>query len=184
MIKKFGFILIILMLFYSFVFAEQEQNIPQTITYKNKVLTLNGSGIRKKFFIKIYIGALYSEKKITSEKELFENDFTGIIRMKFLYKKVDAYKLQAAFTDDIKENSPNYVNEPAIKNFINTFTFDAMKKDVIDIIIDNGNTVIIKYNNEIKNKIKSRKLVEAVIKIWFGNHPVNENLKKAMLGIN
>ena len=34
-------------------------DVPQTVTIENKNLVLNGAGIRKKLFIKVYVGALY-----------------------------------------------------------------------------------------------------------------------------
>lgn len=33
--------------------------LPETITLGSKPLVLNGAGIRSKFFIKVYVGALY-----------------------------------------------------------------------------------------------------------------------------
>lgn len=184
MLKKVLSVLFVLFIFATFVNAESDLNkdIPEIINIDGKTLKLNGSGIRKKFFFKIYTGALYTENKINNTNDLFKDNFNGIIRMRFLYKKVDSKKLRDAFVEDITHNTPEYINDEAIKKFINTFNFDTLSGDIVDIIIKDGKNVIVKYNGEVKNKIESKKLVEAVLKVWFGDKPVNDKLKKAMLG--
>ena len=41
-------------------------DVPQSATIENKVLVLNGAGIRKKLFIKVYVGSLYLTVKQTA----------------------------------------------------------------------------------------------------------------------
>lgn len=184
MLKKIFSLVFVLFIFVTFVNAESDLNkdIPSIINIDGKTLQLNGSGIRKKFFFKIYIGALYTENKISNINDLFKDDFNGMIRMRFLYKKVDSKKLRDAFVEDITHNTPEYINDEAVKKFINTFNFDTVSGDIVDIVFKDGKYVIVKYNGEVKNTIESKKLVEAVLKVWFGDKPVNEKLKKAMLG--
>ncbi len=38
-------------------------NVPETVQVQGEVLKLNGAGIREKFLLDIYVGALYLKKK-------------------------------------------------------------------------------------------------------------------------
>ena len=43
-------------------------NVAPTVSAHEKTLTLNGSGIRKKLFFKVYVGSLYTERKVTTPR--------------------------------------------------------------------------------------------------------------------
>jgi hypothetical protein len=38
------------------------------------------------------------------------------------------------------------------------------------------------FNGVIKSSLKSKKLAEAILKVYFGKKPADQNLKNAMLG--
>ena len=50
-----------------------------------KTVQLNGVGYRKKFFIKVYIGALYTEKQAMIKDEVVAMNKTSRVVMKFLH---------------------------------------------------------------------------------------------------
>ena len=45
-------------------------NVAPTVSVHQKTLALNGAGIRKKLFIKVYVGSLYTERKVTTPAQL------------------------------------------------------------------------------------------------------------------
>jgi len=49
-------------------------SLPQTLTAGEQTLTLNGAGIRKKLFLKLYVGALYLQEKNNSGAAISEVD--------------------------------------------------------------------------------------------------------------
>ena len=51
-----------------------------------KTVQLNGVGYRKKFFIKVYIGALYTEKLARSRDEVVAMDGASRVVMHFLHE--------------------------------------------------------------------------------------------------
>ena len=59
-------ILMVLILLFSLSTAEAVElagvNLPETISVEGDELVLNGGGARKKFFMKMYVGALYLMK--------------------------------------------------------------------------------------------------------------------------
>ncbi|MGA1846102.1 chalcone isomerase family protein [Deferribacter abyssi] len=156
-------------------------SIQDTYDFGNKTLVLNGTGYRKKFFIKIYIGALYVEKKTSNFEEVL-NQNPKVIKMHFLYKKVKAGQMQKAFKEGFEKASPNLVNSDSVAKFLNVFNFDVVRGDEIDLILDNDN-VIVTHNNKKIAEIKSKELAEAILKIYIGERPADKNLKKGLLGV-
>ena len=55
-------------------------------------LVLNGAGIRKKFFIKIYIGALYLPSKSNAVESILNMEGAKRVTMHFLHSKVSVEK--------------------------------------------------------------------------------------------
>ena len=61
-------------------------DVPQSVTIENKALVLNGAGIRKKLFIKVYVGSLYLTAKQTAVGKILADPGAKSIVMNFLYK--------------------------------------------------------------------------------------------------
>lgn len=183
MLKKISIVILLVTLICTTASAKEVAgiSIPEKFQIIDKELILNGSGIRKKFFIKVYVGSLYTETKINSIDELYMDNFNGVIKMSILYKKIEAKKLKSAYIEGFEANTPSYINEIALKDFINAFNFDAKRGDIIDIIFTNGDTVTVKFNNAEKIVITSEKLVRAVLKVYFGKKPADKGMKKGML---
>jgi len=59
------------------------------VTVNNKVLNLNGYGIRKKWFVKFYIAALYTAEKANNFLQISENNQEKAIRLYVLHSKVE-----------------------------------------------------------------------------------------------
>ncbi len=156
-------------------------NIPDTYQVDNAVLKLNGAGIRRKFiFVKIYIGALYVEKKSHDPKEI-EAQPIKVVRMHFLYSHIPAKKIRDAFADDIKRIAGNFSNSEAAKAFLKLFNFDVKKNDTVDLIFYHD-TLIVYHNGKKVGEVKSKRLINTVLAIYIGKSPAQESLKKAMLG--
>lgn len=159
-------------------------DVPENITIKNKVLVLNGAGIRKKLFIKVYVGALYLTMKRTSVDQIFSDPGPKRITMSFLYKEVSAEKLVDGWNEGFKAN--NSAEElKALQNRINQFNsffVTVRKEDVIrlDYMPDEGTQVWI--NDMLKGAVPGEDFSRALLKIWLGSKPADAGLKDAMLG--
>ena len=159
-------------------------DVPENITIKNKVLVLNGAGIRKKLFIKVYVGALYLTMKRTSVDQILSDPGPKRITMSFLYKEVSAEKLVDGWNEGFKAN--NSAEElKALQdriNQFNSFFVTVHKGDVIrlDYMPDEGTQVWI--NNMLKGAVPGEDFSRALLKIWLGSKPADVGLKDAMLG--
>lgn len=79
--------------------------VPESIMAENKLLVLNGAGIREKYFFKIYVGALYLPVRHSSVNEILADPGAKGIVMSFLHKEVSAEKLVDSWNEGFTGNS-------------------------------------------------------------------------------
>jgi len=154
----------------------------KTVTVNSQQLKLNGSGIRKKFFVKVYIGSLYSARQLSSAAAALNDSGDKLIRMNFLHSKVEKEKIIEAFSEGFANNSPDMVGAPELKKFLALFTADFMKGDLVDLALSADGSVMASHNGKSLGTISSSKLAKAVLAIYLGEKPADDSLKKGMLG--
>jgi len=154
----------------------------QVVTMHNQQLKLNGYGIRKKFFIKVYIGSLYSARHLASATEALRDNGDKLIRMNFLHSKVDREKIIEAFSEGFANNSPELAGTLEVKKFLALFTADFNRGDVVDLSLGSDGTVSASHNGKMLGTVPSTKLARGVLSIYLGDKPADESLKKGMLG--
>jgi hypothetical protein len=170
-------------IFYSLCGAKviENRNLPDSYTIGGKSLLLNGAGIRKKLFIKIYIGALYLPSKVKSAEVALASGYPGVIKMHFLYSKLEPQKIVETFAEGLKSNSPE-LSADKTQKFLSLFTYPLSKDDVMDLVITDKNNVEVIYNGKKAGSAVSDGLGTAVMKIFLGNNPADKDMKAKMLG--
>lgn len=156
--------------------------IEPSVTVNNHLLNLNGSGIRKKFFVKVYIGSLYSSRRLTSAAEALRDNGDKLIRMHFLYAKVEKEKITEAFKEGFANNSPALVDSAEVKKFLSLFSDDFKRGDVVDLFLSGNGSVTVKHNGKVMGTVVSPRLAAGVLAIYLGEKPADEALKQGMLG--
>ncbi len=159
-------------------------DVPPSVTVDNKVLVLNGAGIRKKLFIKVYVGALYLSAKRATVGEILADPGAKRIVMSFLYKEVSTKKLVAGWNDGFSgNNKPEELKllQDRINQFNSLFT-TVHKGDVIRVDYMPGDGTQVWINETLKGTVPGEDFSRAVLKIWLGAKPADANLKDAMLG--
>lgn len=187
--KTFLFSLFSLLLSFSaYAKTVADINIPESVSHtaKSTKLILNGAGIRTKFVFNIYVGSLYLEKKVQTEKEIYTLPGDKRISMHFLYDEVSKEKLVNGWNDGFENNhSDNELSK--IKTRVSQFNnlFITVKKgDVINLNFTPGTGTHVVINGKIKGTIKGDDFFTAILKIWLGDDPADSDLKQAMLGID
>ena len=166
------------------VFAQEVAGVKleQTVTVKNHTLKLNGYGLRKKFFVKVYVGSLYSGKRLATAREALRDSGDKLIRMNFLHSKVEKEKIVEAFNEGITNNSPELAGSAEAKKFLALFTSDFHRGDVVDLTLGGDGSVSARHNNRQLGTVASTKLARGVLAIYLGDKPADEDLKAGMLG--
>ncbi|UOD34720.1 chalcone isomerase family protein [Deferribacteraceae bacterium V6Fe1] len=153
-------------------------NIPDSYSFNGKDLVLNGTGLRKKFFVKVYVGALYLENRAKDVQSVMSMD-SKAIKMHFLYKKVGAEKMREAFVEGFEDNGIKDIDR--FRAFIELFNFDVVSSDELDLVII-GDALTVLYNGKNIGVFNDKMLAEAVLKVYFGDKPADNGLKEGMLG--
>jgi len=157
-------------------------NVSPTVVIHQKTLSLNGAGIRKKLFIKVYVGSLYTERKVTTPAQLLADPGEKLIRMSFVYQKVEKEKIVEAFAEGLANNSPGVAPSAEAKEVLSWFRADFMAGDTVDISLSPDGTMSASHNGKALGTVRSPALVQGVLLIWFGEKPADGGLKKGMLG--
>ena len=159
-------------------------DLPDTVTVAGENLQLNGYGLRKKFFFKIYLGSLYTREKAATTEQVLAMPGAKLIRMDFIYKKVEREKITQAFAEGFAKNSPQLIANPDLEEFLHLFNADFFAGDQVDLELAADGTVSVRQNSELLGNISSPSLAKAVLLIYLGETPADTGLKKGMLGGN
>ena len=158
-------------------------NIADTKDVAGHKLVLNGAGLRKKFVVKVYTGALYLPAKSTNAAAIMSTDQPRQMVMHFVYD-VDKSKIAEAWTEGLEDNTPNATAE--VKN--NFKQLSAWMEDVkegqeivMTYVPGTGTTVTVNGKN--KGTLAGKATNDAILATWIGSKPgPGGDFKKAVLG--
>ena len=157
--------------------------VDDSITVNNQKLVLNGGALRKKFVVKVYVGGLYLPSKNTSATAILAADAPRRQVMHFLYD-VDKGKMAEAWTDGLKDNTPNA--SPEVKTAFATLSswMEDMKEGqqiVLTYVPGIGTTVEVAGKN--KGTLGGKAVADAILNTWIGPKPgPGGDFKKGVLG--
>jgi hypothetical protein len=158
--------------------------VPESVTVAGAPLTLNGAGIRTRFFVKVYIGALYLPAKETSVDKIVAAPGAKSVRMHFLYKELEPSKLTDAWTDGFRNNNSEaeYKALEARLGQFNAMFTTVRRGDAIFVdLLPNGDTQVT-IKGEARGSVAGADFQRALLKVWLGDKPADGDLKRAMLG--
>jgi len=152
----------------------------------NQSLVLNGAGIRTKWFFKVYIAALYLPQKQNSAEAIIEDDHGHRIALHML-RDLSSEKLLGAFNDAIEANH-TAVELKSMDAELKQMTqiFEAVEEvkrdDVITLDYQSDVGTKISVNGTNRGAIAGAAFNRALLKIWLGDKPAQDDLKEALLG--
>lgn len=160
--------------------------VPRKIDFQNKTLQLNGAGGRSKMWLEVYVQALYLSQLSQDPKFIIDSDTEMAIRIEITSSMVSSNKLTKAMNAGFEKSAGSNLNElrPRIEEF-KTFLSDAItEKDVFILAYNPLDQTLYVYKNEtLKGKIPGFDFKQALFGIWLSNKPVDETLKKNLLGM-
>ena len=153
-----------------------------SVKVNGNVLRLNGHGLRKKLFIKVYAGSLYSAKPLATTAAAMQDGGDKLLRMNFLHSRVEKEKITGAFREGFANNAPELAGSSDAAFFLSLFTTDFKRGDVVDLILGADGVVSASHNGRPLGSVPSARLGRGVLAIYLGDKPADEGLKKGMLG--
>jgi len=149
-------------------------------------LVLNGAGVRTRVFFKVYVGALYLQKKENATDAVLADAGPKRVAMHLL-RDLTAEQLFSALNDGLKNNhTPEQLAKlgPQLKQLEDIFNAVKAAKNgdviLLDYLPGAGTRVTVRGDD--KGTIPGEEFNRALLRIWLGNQPADASLKKAMLG--
>jgi len=158
--------------------------VPDSVTVDGKVLRLNGAGVRKKFIVKVYVGALYVEVTSSDPAAIIAADAPKSVHMIFL-RDVDKEKIMGAFRDGFENNGGEAVAKALTPRLDKVgAVVPAEIKEGQELVVTyrpgKGTTVSASGGGEVT--VEGKDFADAMFRNWLGEEPADGGLKERMLG--
>jgi len=146
-------------------------------------LTLSGAGMRKRLFFQVYVIGLYVADR---KADLVMQPGPKRVAVHML-RDVGAAQFVEALADGIHANhneAESKALEPRIKELaaIMAEVKEAKKGMVITLDLANGATQLSVDGKPAGKPIAGEDFYRALLRIWLGDKPVQDDLKKALIG--
>jgi Chalcone isomerase-like len=150
-------------------------------------LVLNGAGLRKRAFFQVYaIGLYLAEKKAAAAEAI---GAAGPKRVAIhMLRDVDAEQFTGALMDGMKDNhgeAEMKALEPRVKQLAAIMAALKEAKTGMRITLDwapASGTQVTVNGKPAGAPIPGEDFYRALLRVWLGDNPVQDDLKKALLG--
>ncbi|MBF4465794.1 chalcone isomerase family protein [Flavobacterium sp. LC2016-12] len=160
--------------------------VPRKIEVQNKTMQLNGAGGRSKMWLEVYVQALYLSQLSQDPKFIIDSDTEMAIRIEITSSMVSSNKLTKAMNAGFEKSAGSNLEElrPRIEQFKTLLSDPITEKDVFVLWYNPFDQTINVIKNEVvKGKVPGFDFKKALFGIWLSDKPVDETLKKHLLGI-
>ena len=179
--------LLLILILATFYMTSKEvggKNLSDNLKIENNSLFLNGAGVIKKFFFKIYAIGLYLPSKSNDSKNILKTDKAMSLKLHFIRNDIDVSKIQESWDEGFKKstggNTAGLNNE--IKQFKSCFTNNIKEDDTFQFDYLPGSGTKIYVNKQLKATITGVNFKSALFGIWLGDDPRDDGVKDKLLG--
>jgi hypothetical protein len=151
-------------------------------------LQLNGAGIRYKGPFKVYVGDLYTTKKVSSLEELIAAPGPKRLSMTFL-REMEAGPFGKLLTRGMEDNVSKAEMSKLVPGLIRMGDIFTVNKvllvgDKITLDWIPGTGMVVTAKGKVQGEpFKDLEFYKANMAIWFGASPADWRLKDALLGV-
>ncbi|OIO56475.1 MAG: hypothetical protein AUJ55_08470 [Proteobacteria bacterium CG1_02_64_396] len=154
------------------------------IELANTPLVFNGAGVRNKFFLDIYVAALYLPAPSHSPQTIVVQDAPMAVELHILSTMVTPQRMERGIREGFEDATGGNTTPIAaeIERFLAVFRQGINQGDCFDMGYIPGHGVEIRRNGAWVETIAGLAFKRALFGIWLGADPAQESLKEAMLG--
>lgn len=159
--------------------------LPATLKAGDSEISLNGGGIRKKLFFKLYVGGLYLQNKSSDAKAIIDADEAMAVKLQITSGMISSENMSEAINEGFDNSTGGNVApiKDKISKFVDTFKkSEIVEGNVFDIVYVPGKGVESYKDGKLQSTIEGLDFKEALFGIWLSDKPADEDLKEAMLG--
>jgi len=153
-----------------------------SVTVGGESLVLNGLGLRKKYFVKVYVGGLYLPAKESDPAKVLAADSPRRIVMGFVHK-VTKDQLCEGWEEGLANNTPSASAE--VKADFDTlcgYMEDVAVNDSVTFTYVPGTGTEVAVRGTAKGTIEGKGFADALLNCWLGPEPPSGGVKEGMLG--
>lgn len=149
-------------------------------------LLLNGAGVRSKFVFDLYVAALYLDAKKTSAAAVLTDAGDKRIALHLL-RDISADHLLSAFKHAMENNHTRdelKALQASLTRFEQVFNKvgEVRKGDIITMDYQRDSGTLVAVNGAVQGTIAGAAFNTALLKIWLGDKPAQQDLKLKLLG--
>ena len=162
-------------------------DLEDSVQVGGSMLSLNGAGLRSKFgLVGVYVAGLYLPRPSRDAEAIIQAHEPRRMVMK-IRRSIGSDTMSTAFHEGLANN----LTQPqlaALKPKLDALDrdFASIKElkegDEIDLDFSADGGTRISFNGQQRNIIPGADLSEALLKIWLGPKPVQDDLKRELLG--
>lgn len=153
---------------------------------ESRDLVLNGAGLRKRLFFNVYVIGLYVAEKKADTAAVIQQPGPKRASIHML-RDVGADQFTEALVDGLRANHSEAdfrALEPRVKELSDIMAEVKEAKKGMTLALDwTGSATRLLVNGKPVGKpIAGEDFYRALLRIWIGDNPVQDDLKKALLG--
>jgi hypothetical protein len=157
--------------------------LPDTVDAGGHKLVLNGAALRKKLFIKVYVGGLYLGARQTNAGAIVATDAPRRQVLHFIFD-VDKGKMAEAWEEGLADNTPNApADVKAAFKTLSSWMEDMKEGQQIVLTYVPGTGTTVEVNGKNKGTLPGKATADAILNTWLGPKPgPGADFKKGVLG--
>lgn len=183
--KKLLFVFFLLCCFQT-AFSQTKKYHGVTFYTETKVgdvpVVINGAGLRTKYFMDMYVVALYLKKKSSDPVKVISANEEMAMHIKITSSMVTRERFKEAVTEGFLNANHGKATKEEKKKFMDLLdeSFAVGDKIYFDYIPEKGLKVT--KNGVYKGVIPGLDFKKALFSIWLGANPAQESVKEELLG--
>jgi hypothetical protein len=161
-----------------------EVNVPDSAKAGSADLVLNGLGIRKATFlnVKVYVAGLYLSEKSNDAGRILSSGEPWQLTLRFV-RDVGVSDMRGAFDEGFKKAAGDKLATLADRIEIVKFSLADFKEGhYLSFTNDPAKGVTVDVNGAAGKEIQGADFAVALLSIWIGAEPPNDDLKTGLLG--
>lgn len=161
----------------------EDVDFPDSVTVDGTDLVLNGLGIRKATLleVEVYVAGLYLPQKSSDAATILSADQPWQLGLHFV-RDVGADDMKDAFEEGFENAGADVATlQPKIDQLTDMFV-DFEEGQTVSFTYEEAKGVEVAVDDAAKGTIEGQDFAQALLGIWLGPEPPNQDLKSGLLG--
>lgn len=160
--------------------------LPDRVSVSGRDLVLNGAGLRRIFYMNLYVAALYLPERLHDTRDILNRDIPRSFQLTLLRDISTQQNLDVLKDGLVANNSPEEIEaiQQEVDNFLGYIRGlrEVPAGTAIQLNYMPGIGTRVSVNGRFLGTIPGEAFNRAMLRIWLGNDPAEGNLKRALLG--